>query len=133
MRYLLLAYEDEQRVNAMPIGERKAFDSTCLAYDEVLRQNGHLIAVEDLQSSSTTTTLRVHNGKVSLSDGPYAQTKEQLTRLFIINARDLNEAIRLASNMPQARAGPIDVRPLAQVDALYKSSSSRPSATQASW
>jgi hypothetical protein len=116
MKYLFLAYGDEKQLSAMPIGERDAFESACLANDEVLRKSGHLIAVEDLQSSSTATTVRVHNGKVSLSDGPYAETKEQLIRLFFIQARDLNEAIRVASQMPQARGGPIEVRSVMGVD-----------------
>ncbi|MCL5995142.1 MAG: YciI family protein [Chloroflexi bacterium] len=116
MRYLFLAYGDEQHLNALSAGERDAFECACLANDEALRKSGHLIAVEELQSSSTATTVRVQNGKVSLSGGPYAETKEQLIRLFFIKARDLNEAIRVASKMPQARGGPIEVRPVAALD-----------------
>ena len=111
MRYLFLAYEDEHYLNALSTVERDAFESACRANDEALRRSGYLIAVEDLQSSATAATVRVQNGEVSLSSGPYAGTKERLMQLFFIRAGDLNEAIRVASNMPQARGGPIEVRP----------------------
>jgi hypothetical protein len=112
MRYLFLAYRDEERWNAMSAGERDAFENACVANDEALRKSGRLLAVERLKSSSVATTVRVHNGKVSVADGPFVKTKEQLIGLFFIDARDLNEAIQVAWKMPQARAGPIEVRPI---------------------
>ena len=112
MKYLLLAYEDVQQSGAMTTNERAALGEACLANDEALRKSGHLLAAERLQSSSTATTVRVQNGKLSLADGPLAETKEPLIGLFLINARDLNEAIQVASKMPQARSGPIEVRPV---------------------
>jgi hypothetical protein len=116
MKYLFLAYGDEQRWDTMSAGERNALANACLANDQALRKSGHLLAVEELHSSRTATTVRVHNGIVSVSDGPFAETKEQLTGLFFINARDLNEAIQVAATMPQARGGPIEVRPILEFD-----------------
>ncbi len=116
MRYVLLAYGDEQQLDAMSKSERDALGNACLANDEALRKSGHLLAVEGLQGSSTATTVRVQNGKLSVSDGPYAKTKEQLIGIFTITARDLNEAILVAAKMPQARGGPIEVRPILAFD-----------------
>ena len=116
MMYLFLAYGDEKRLEALSTGERDSFEDACRANDESLRQSGHLLAVENLQSSRTATTVRVNNGHVSVTDGSLVEADEQLIRLFIINARDLNEAIHLASQMPQARGGPIEVRPMMGFD-----------------
>jgi hypothetical protein len=116
MRYLFLAYGDEKQLDAMSTSERDALANACLANDEALRKSGHLLAVQGLQSSRTAATVRVQNGKVSITDGPFAETKEQLVGIFTINARDLNEAIRVASKMPQARGGPIEVRPILEFD-----------------
>jgi len=116
MQYVLLAYGDEQQLEAMPNNEREALGNACLANDEALRQSGHLLAVEGLQSSRTAITVRVEHGKLSVSDGPYARTKEQLIGIFTITARDLNEAIQVAAKMPQACGGPIEVRPILAFD-----------------
>jgi hypothetical protein len=112
MQYILLAYGDEQQLEALSNSERDALASACLDNDERLRQSGHLVAVQGLHSSRTATTVRLQSGKVSVADGPVAETREQLIGLFLINARDLNEAIQVAATMPQARGGPIEVRPL---------------------
>ena len=112
MKYILLAYADERRLDAMPSRERDALDSACQANDQALQASGHLLAVEGLQGSRTASTVRVGNGGLTISDGPYAETPEQLLGIFTIDARDLNEAIQVAAHMPQARAGPIEVRPL---------------------
>jgi hypothetical protein len=116
MKYVFLAYGDEQLLDAMSNSEREALGSACIANDEALRASGHLLAVEGLQSSSTATIVRVQNGKTSVTDGPYAGTKEQLIGLFFISARDLNEAIQVAAKMPQARGGSIEVRPVVEFD-----------------
>ena len=116
MKYLFLAYGDEKHWNALSVSERAALANACLASDEVLRKSGRLLAAQGLQSSSTATTVRVQNGKVSLTDGPFAETEEQLVGLFFISARDLNEAIQVASKMPQARRGPIEVRPMMEFE-----------------
>ncbi len=116
MKYIFLAYEDEQQWEAMSKSERDALANACLANDEVLRNSGHLLAVEGLQGSRSAITVRVQNGKLSISDGPYTKTKEQLIGIFTVYARDLNEAIQVAATMPQARGGPIEVRPIAAFD-----------------
>jgi hypothetical protein len=116
MRYLLLAYGDEQALSALPAGERRALLNACLANDDALRRSGHLLAAEGLEGSAAATTVRVHNGRLSVSDGPFASTREQIVGLFFINARDLNEAIQVAATMPQARGGPIEVRPVLELN-----------------
>jgi hypothetical protein len=118
MKYVFLAYGDEQQRDTMSDSERDALGNECLANDEALRKSGYLLAVEGFQSSSAATTVRVQNGEVSVADGPFAATREQLIGIFTINARDLNEAIQVAAQMPQARGGPIEVRPILALDQL---------------
>jgi hypothetical protein len=112
MRYLCLAYEAEETFNAMPQGECEALRRETLAYVGALRQSGQLIHTNGLQSARTAVSLRVRNGKLSVTDGPFAETKEQLGGFFLIDARDLNEAIQVASKWPGARFGHIEVRPV---------------------
>lgn len=112
MKYLCLAYEAEATFNDMPPHEWDALRQETLAYVDALKNSGHLLATNALQSASTATTLRVRNGKLSMTDGPFAETKEQLGGFFLIEARDLNEAIDLASKWPSARYGQIEVRPV---------------------
>jgi len=104
MKYLCLVYLEEQKLHAVP-------DSDCKACGEGLRKTGHHIAAEALQPVHTATTVRVRNGQVSVTDGPFAETKEQLAGFYLIDAKDLNEAIQLASKIPPARVGSIEVRP----------------------
>ncbi|MGQ0657888.1 MAG: YciI family protein [Chromatiales bacterium] len=108
MKYLCLVYSEEKKLDTMP-------DSECLAYDELLRKSGHCIASEALQPVQTATTVRVRNGKVSVTDGPFAETKEQLAGFYLIDARDLNEAIQIASKIPPARVGSVEVRPIREL------------------
>ncbi len=112
MKYLCLAYEAEETFNAMSRSEWDALRKETLAYVEALQQSGHLILTNALQSARTAATLRVRNGKLSVTDGPFAETKEQLGGFFLINARDLNESIQVASKWPSARLGNIEVRPV---------------------
>jgi hypothetical protein len=126
MKYLFLAYRDEERWEAMSARERDALENACLANEQELRQSGHLLAVEALQSSHTAITVRLVNSQVLLADGPFAEPPGQLIQLFFIQARDLNEAIRVASQMPQARRGPIEVRPVAEFDRPSKSNEQLP-------
>jgi len=112
MKYLCLAYKAEETFNAMSRSEWDALRKETLAYVEALQQSGHLILTNALQSARTAATLRVRNGKLSVTDGPFAETKEQLGGFFLINARDLNEAIQVASKWPSARLGNIEVRPV---------------------
>ena len=102
MRYLCLAYEQESVVNALSRPEWDALRGETLSYVEELRKRGHLVSTEPLQSARAATTVRVRSGKVSLTDGPFAETKEQLGGFFLIDARDLNEAIQVASKWPSA-------------------------------
>ena len=105
MKYLLLVYLDEKRLEEMP-------DEECVDFDTGVRKSGHCIASEALQSVQTATTVRVRNAKVAVTDGPFAETKEQLAGFYMIEARDLNEAIQIAAKIPPARVGSIEVRPI---------------------
>ncbi|MBE7556149.1 MAG: YciI family protein [Anaerolineales bacterium] len=116
MKYVFLAYQDEKRWNALSIPERDAFENACQANEQDLRQSGHLLAVEGLQSSHTAITVQFVNGKLTLTDSSFATTQGQLIKVFFISAKDLNEAIRVASQMPQARKGSIEVRPVIEFD-----------------
>jgi hypothetical protein len=116
MKYVLLAYRDKNRWDEMSAQERDAFESACLANEQDLRQSGYLVAVETVQNSSTAIIVQIVNGRLSLTGGPFDETRGQLSHLFFINARDLNEAIRVASKMPQAHAGPIEIRPVLGLD-----------------
>lgn len=116
MQYLCLVYHEEATIDALPASEYDAIMGEVLAYREELRQRGHYLASSPLQPVRAATTVRVRDGKVSITDGPFAETKEQLGGFYLIEARDLNEAIRLASRMPPARVGAIEVRSLEQVD-----------------
>ena len=108
MKYLCLVYLDEKELTSVP-------DSDCKAFSDGLKESGHAIAAEALQSVQTATTVRVRNGKVSVTDGPFAETKEQLAGFYLVDAKDLNEAIQLASKIPPARVGSVEVRPVRQL------------------
>ena len=117
MKYLCLAYYNEKAFDALPRAEVDALVSQCPAYDEALRSSGHLVIQASLGSTRATTTVRPRNGKPLVTDGPFIETKEQVGGFFIIEARDLNEAIRVASKHPAANIGEqvgwaIEVRPI---------------------
>jgi hypothetical protein len=112
MKYLCMAYEEESKLNVLSKSEWNALRSETLSYVEELRANGYLVFAEALQSVRTAATVRVRGGKASITDGPFAETKETLGGFFLINARDLNEAIQVASRWPSARLGSIEVRPI---------------------
>jgi hypothetical protein len=112
MKYLCLAYEAEQTFDDLSQGEWEALRGETLAYVEALRKSGHLIATQALQSARTANTLRVRDGKLLATDGPFAETKEQIGGFFLIEARDMSEAIQIASRWPSARIGAIEVRPI---------------------
>lgn len=105
MKYLCLVYLDEKRLDEVP-------DSDCLEYDAAIRRSGHCIASEALQPVQTATTVRIRNGKVSITDGPFAETKEQLAGFYLVEAKDLNEAIQIGAKIPGAKHGSIEVRPV---------------------
>jgi hypothetical protein len=112
MKYLCLAYEAEETFSSMSRVEWDALREETLAYVDSLQQSGHLILTNALQSARTAMTLQVRNGKLSVTDGPFAETKEQLGGFFLIDAADLNEAIQIAGRWPGARFGKIEVRPV---------------------
>lgn len=112
MKYLCLIYYEEAVADALPESEYNAVQAAAVAYGEELNASGHFIASQALQSVQTATTIRVRNGKLSITDGPFAETKEQLGGFFLIDARDLNDAIRVASKIPPLRLGCIEVRPI---------------------
>ena len=105
MTYLCLVYLDENRLPELP-------DEECVEFDAGVRKSGHCLASEALQSVQTATTVRIRNDKLSVTDGPFAETKEQLAGFYMIEARDLNEAIQIAAKIPPARVGSIEVRPI---------------------
>jgi len=112
MKYLCLIYYDEKNLNALSKSELDTLLDEAVAYDEELRKGGHWIAAQALQSVQAATTIRIRHGKVSTTDGPFAETKEQLGGFVLIEARDLNEAIRIASKLPPGRLGCVEVRPI---------------------
>ena len=112
MKYLCLAYEEERKLNALSESEWHALRDETLSYVEDIRKRGHLVVTHALQSVETATTVRVRNGRLSATDGPFAETKETLGGFFLIEARDLNDAIQVAANWPSARIGSIEVRPI---------------------
>jgi hypothetical protein len=118
MKYLCMIFYDEKVIEALPDDEYKALVRDALAYDDVLRRGGHFVAAQALQPVATSTRLHVRNGKVSVTDGPFAETKEQFGGFILIEARDLDEAIQLASKIPPARFGTVEVRPVLELEPL---------------
>ena len=112
MKYLCLVYSDEHTLHNHADSPR---DTECAAYAEKHLATGTVVAGEALHPVATATTVRIRNGEVNITDGPFAETKEQLAGFYMIEARDLNEAIRFASGIPPARVGSIEVRPVRQL------------------
>jgi hypothetical protein len=110
-----MVYNEEKMLNAMPRSEFQALVSAHLAYDDELRRSGHYLESAALEEEHAATIVRVRNGKMSVTDGPFAETKEQLGGFYLIEARDLNEAIQVASKIPSARTGSIEVRPVKEL------------------
>ena len=112
MKYVCLVYDDEKNLDVMTDRELTGMVGQCLAVDGELRASGLVVASEALQPVQTATTVRVRNGRTHVTDGPFAETKEQLGGFFLIEARDLNEAIQVAARIPSARLGSVEVRPV---------------------
>lgn len=112
MKYVCLAYEEEAKLNCLSKAEWEALRAETLAYVEKLRAMGVLLAAEPLQTVRAATTVRVRQGQVSFTDGPFAETKETLGGFFIIEVRNRDEALKIAAEWPSARIGSIEVRPL---------------------
>jgi hypothetical protein len=111
MKYLCLVYIDPQVFQGLSASERATLDRDSLSYDEELTKRGNYILAAALQPVSAATTVRKRAGKVSMTDGPFAETREVLGGFIFIEARDLNEALRIAGDIPMARYGSIEVRP----------------------
>ena len=125
MKYICLGYMDPKKWETMSESKRNAFLDECFAYDDVLRKNGHFIGGEALQSPRNASTLRFQNGKVSVTDGPYAETKEQLGGILVLEAKDLNHAIQLMSEHPGVRGGCFEIRPSEDLTQIIRESSER--------
>jgi len=115
MKYICLFYRDEKDMVAMRKTEADTCTAESLAYDDALRQAGHLLVAHALQPVATATTVRMREGKLSATDGPVAETTEQLGGFILIEARDLNAAIQVAARIPLARRGSIEVRPIQEL------------------
>ena len=128
MKYICLGYLEPGKFEGMTDAERQATFDDCFEYNDHLRANGHLVAEVPLQSPETAVTLYWKDGKVATTDGPYAETKEQLGGLQILEARDLNHAIQLVSQLPglfKYGLGPIEIRPIADLTEIIKESEQR--------
>src|ERR1700691_5229228 len=126
MKYVSLGYYDKGKHEAMPEGEQSVMFDKCFEYDDHLRANGHWAGGEALQSSETALTLYWKNGKVATTDGPYAETKEQLGGILVLEARDMNHAIQLMAQHPALKYGSIfEIRPAANMNEIIKESERR--------
>ena len=125
MKFVCLGYIAENKWESMSESERNAMMDECFAYDDVLKNRGHFAGGEALQGPTAAATLRWKNGKVVVTDGPYAETKEQLGGILVLEAKDLNHAIQLMSQHPGVKAGPFDIRPAADLTAMVAESTQR--------
>ena len=116
MKYLCLIYDDEKTLGGMSEAEMNALMGEFFAFTDSIKKSGHYLGGEALKPVHTATSVRVRNGKTSTTDGPFAETKEQLGGYYLINAKDLNEAIQIAARIPSARLGTIEVRPIEEFD-----------------
>ncbi len=125
MKYYCLGYIEEKKWETMSENQRNAMLDECFAYDEVLRANGHFAGGEALQSAQNAITLRWQNGKVFITDGPYAETKEQIGGILVLEATDLNQAIQLMSKHPGVKVGPFEIRPVEDLTEMIRASERR--------
>jgi hypothetical protein len=112
MKYLCLIYQDQSVAQALPKAEAEKIYGEYLAFTDEIKNSGRLLGSNRLQPTQTATTVRVRNGKLTATDGPFAETKEQLGGYYLVEARDLNDAIHIAAKIPSARFGSIEVRPV---------------------
>ena len=125
MKYVCLGYFDEKQWETLSENEQNALIDECFAYDDVLRKGGNFAGGEALQSPQNAATVRWKNGTVSVTDGPYAETKEQLGGILVLEARDLNHAIQLISKHPGVKVGPFEIRPVDDISAMMAESERR--------
>ncbi len=116
MKYLCLIYDDEKKMGTMSKTEGDAIMGEYFAFTDGIKKSGHYVSGEALKPVQTATSVRIRDGKVSTTDGPFAETKEQLGGFYLITAKDLNDAIQVASKIPSARQGTIEVRPVVNFD-----------------
>jgi hypothetical protein len=116
MKYICLIYDEEAKLNAMSQGEMDQLMQEYFAFGDSIRASGHYLAGDALQPVASATTVRIRNGRTSTTDGPFAETKEQLGGYYLIEARDLNDAIQVAARIPSARLGSIEVRPIQEFE-----------------
>jgi len=112
MRYLCLIYDEEKKMTAMSKGEADAFMGEYFAFTEDIKKSGHYVGGNALKPVSTATSVQVRTGKMSTTDGPFAETKEQLGGYYLIEAKDLNDALQVAAKIPSAKTGTVEVRPI---------------------
>ncbi|MCW5784797.1 MAG: YciI family protein [Nitrospirales bacterium] len=115
MKYLLFCCHEEKKFDSMPKSEGDALMNETLTYCETLKRSGHLIVAKPLEPIQMAVTVRVRNGGLSLTDGPFAETMEQIGGFFLIEARDINQAVQIASKFPSVRLGSIEVRPVKEL------------------
>ena len=125
MKFVCLGYIEPGKFENMTESARNAMVDSCFSYDDVLRKGGHFTGGEALQPPASAATLRFQGGKVTVTDGPYAETKEQIGGILILEARDLKHAIELMSQHPGVRAGPFEIRPAADLGEMIRESERR--------
>lgn len=114
MKYLCLIYDDEKQWQKFPKEVQDKYMGEYMAFGDSIKKSGHFVGANQLQPTHTATIVRSRNGKVSTTDGPFVETKEQLGGYYLIEAKDLNDAIQVASRIPSARSGSIEVRPIVE-------------------
>lgn len=126
MKYICLGYIEDKYFGQLSEKEQRDFMDACFAYDEELQENGHMIGGEALQPVNTATTVRFRDGKPQITDGPFAETKELLGGIMMLEARDMNEAIQLMSRHPSVKmGGTFEIRPSADLSSLSEESKKR--------
>jgi len=130
MKFVCLGYIEPGKFENMSEAERNAMVDECLAYDDVLRKSGHFAGGEGLQGPGAAATLRWEKGKVVVTDGPYAETKEQIGGILILEAQDIHHAVELMSKHPGVKAGPFEIRPAADMSGMVDESETRRAQTK---
>ncbi|HWB07588.1 MAG TPA: YciI family protein [Verrucomicrobiales bacterium] len=130
MKFICLGYIEPNKFETMSETERNAMVDECFRYDDELRRNGHFAGGEALQPPQSAATLRWKDGRALVTDGPYAETKEQIGGILILEARDLNHAIELMSKHPGVKAGPFEIRPAADLSGMVNESEQRRAAAK---
>ena len=125
MKFVCLGYIDESKWDGVPQSEQNALMDECFAYDDVLREGGNFVGGEGLESARSAKTLRWKDGRVVVTDGPHAETKEQLGGILVLEARDWDHALQLMKSHPGVKAGPFELRAAADVDEMIRESEVR--------